>query len=168
MTLGSLPQKGNYFLSARVLLTVNGLYAPCVKGILLGKANQPRVSCSGRGRAWSGFTFFMCPLLYPLFAWLPGSPIFIPNFGFVLQKIYLAQFFSKKIDDSIRIVLSFLPTSSPRSIPTKGGMGSVHFRSWSWTRSFFIGVLLSYDIAGCSDEYLFFVSCSMISCCAMQ
>ena len=27
MTLGSLPQKGNYFLSARVLLTVNGLYA---------------------------------------------------------------------------------------------------------------------------------------------
>jgi len=26
VTLGSLPQKGNYFLSARVLLTVNGLY----------------------------------------------------------------------------------------------------------------------------------------------
>jgi len=25
VTLGSLPQKGNYFLSARVLLTVNGL-----------------------------------------------------------------------------------------------------------------------------------------------
>jgi len=31
VTLGCLPQKGNYFLSARVLLTVNGLYSRALR-----------------------------------------------------------------------------------------------------------------------------------------